>query len=274
MQKRGLGQTNIEVSQIGLGTVKFGRNQGVKYPHSFALPSMAALDELLGIASDLGINLIDTAPAYGESETRLGSLLKNKRHQWIISTKVGEQFIHDHDSGMNGGKSFFNFTPQHIKNSIDESLKRLATDYLDIVLVHSNGDDVHLIENEKVFATLAAIKQAGKIRAFGMSTKTIEGGLQTIALADVVMVAYNPWYRDEHEVIAYAHQQQKGILIKKAFASGHLSNVLQNALNPINHVNPYADALQFILAEPGVTSIIIGTINGKHLRENARFVAS
>lgn len=268
MQKRCLGQTNIEVSRIGLGTVKFGRNQGVKFPEHYELPSMAALDELLGNAFDLGINLIDTAPAYGESETRLGSLLKNKREKWIISTKVGEEFINNING--DGGESFFNFTPLHIKKSIDESLKRLATDYLDIVLVHSNGDDVHLIENENVFATLAAIKQEGKIRAFGMSTKTITGGLQTIALADVVMVTYNPLYRDEHEVIAYAHQQQKGVLIKKAFASGHLAD----AVNPADSANPYAQALQLILAEPGVTSVIIGTINAKHLQENVRFLTS
>lgn len=258
MQKRRLGQTNLEVSVVGLGTVKFGRNQGVKYPQTFALPSMSSLDELLGKATDLGINLLDTAPAYGESESRLGQLLKNKRKHWILSTKVGEQFIQ--------GESVFDFTPEAIKNSIDTSLKRLATDYLDIVLVHSNGDDINLIANEQVFATLSSLKEQGKIRAFGMSTKTIGGGLATVDLADLAMVTYNPFYHDEREVIAYAHQHQKGILIKKAFASGHLQKERQA------DENPYKAALQYILAEPGVSSIIIGTINTQHLQENLSFL--
>lgn len=255
MQKRRLGQTNIDVSVIGLGTVKFGRNQGVKYPQSFTLPTLDELERLLTSAGQLGINLIDTAPAYGESEIRLGQLLKNKRENWIISTKVGEQFI--------DGQSYFNFTREHINQSIDESLKRLATDYLDIVLVHSHGDDLKLITEENVFTTLALLKQQGKIRAFGMSTKTLAGGLATIDLADLAMITYNPLYRDEHEVIAYAHQKQKGILIKKVFASGHLPQEL-------NCANPYTYALKFALKEEGVSSVIVGTINREHLAASAK----
>jgi aryl-alcohol dehydrogenase-like predicted oxidoreductase len=134
----------------------------------------------------------------------------------------------------------------------------LKTDYLDIVLVHSNGEDQHLIEQDQVFATLAALKQQGKLRAFGMSTKTISGGLLTIDQADVAMVSFHPNYIDEGPVIAYAKQQQKGIFIKKALASGHLPGASLSA----------QDALRFTLKQPGVTSIIIGTINPQHLREN------
>src|SRR3990167_7608998 len=92
LQKRSLGQTGIEVSVIGLGTVKFGRNQGVKYPVSFQLPSDQELEVLVNTAFDLGMNLLDTAPAYGMSEERLGKLLQSKRPDWVISTKVGEEF--------------------------------------------------------------------------------------------------------------------------------------------------------------------------------------
>ena len=79
MEKRQLGQTGIEMSVLGLGTVKFGRNEGVKYPESFDIPDDAALADLLSIAKDLGINTLDTAPAYGTSEERLGGLLKGQR---------------------------------------------------------------------------------------------------------------------------------------------------------------------------------------------------
>lgn len=247
LHKRLIGQTGIEVSPIGLGTVKFGRNQGVRYPLPFEIPSDAVLHSLLSTAASLGINLIDTAPAYGESEARLGKLLKPHRDNWVISTKVGEAFI--------DGQSYFDFSPHAVRSSIEQSLKHLATDYLDIVLVHSNGDDEHIIETENVFETLAALKQAGLIRAFGMSTKTVAGGLLTVDHADLVMVTHNPNYTEERDVITYANQHQKGIFIKKALQSGHISTSV-------------ADNLQFIFKEPGISSVIIGTINEAHLREN------
>ena len=252
MQRRRLGQTEIEVSVLGLGTVKFGRVEGVKYPLAFNIPTDEEAANLLALAKDLGINLLDTAPAYGTSEERLGALLKGMRHEWVISTKVGESFVN--------GESQFDFSQDAITQSVDRSLKRLQTDYLDVVLVHSNGEDVKLINESGVFETLALLKQAGKIRAYGMSTKTVEGGLLTIAKSDVAMVTYHPAYQDEHDVIMKAYQENKGIFIKKALASGHL----QQFQSP----DPVRESLQFILAEPGVTSVIIGTINPTHLREN------
>ena len=252
LQKRRLGQHDIEVSVLGLGTVKFGRDQGVKYPAPFTIPSDQALASLLDCAIDCGINLLDTAPAYGMSEERLGVLLAHKRKQFIIATKVGETFV--------DGQSNFDFSKEAIESSVDRSLKRLKTDYCDIVLVHSNGDDERLIDEEEVFETLKYLKTQGKIRCFGMSTKTVAGGLKTVDLADVVMVTFNPLYQDERAVIQYAQQKNKGVLIKKAFVSGHLDQIADK--NPIQH------ALQFILAESGVSSIVIGTINPKHLQDN------
>lgn len=246
MQKRRLGKTDLWVSPIGLGTVKLGRDVGVKYPHAFNLPSDEVITRLLSIAMDSGINLLDTAPAYGSSEARLGKLLKGKRQDWVIVTKAGEEFIE--------GKSYFDFSPAHLVKSIERSLLRLQTDYIDMVLVHSDGNDKEIIEVFEVFQTLNKLKDAGKIRSFGMSTKTLAGGLLTIDQADAAMVTYHPGYTDEQAVLTYANQQQKGILIKKALASGHQPLV--------------TEALQFIFQEPGVTSVIIGTINPLHLQQN------
>jgi aryl-alcohol dehydrogenase-like predicted oxidoreductase len=247
LQKRRLGQTDIDVSVIGLGTVKFGRNQGVKYPQAFELPTDGEIADLIAVAKELGINLLDTAPAYGSSEERLGKVLRGCREGWVISTKVGEEFIN--------GESRYDFSADAIAKSVERSLQRLYTDYLDIVLVHSNGDDEKIIRENDVFTVLDELKQAGKIRAFGFSGKTITGGKLAIDRADVAMVSLNPQYIEEREVIAYAKEKQKGILIKKAFASGHL---------------PAAESLRFILAEPGVTSVIIGTLNAEHLKENCQ----
>jgi aryl-alcohol dehydrogenase-like predicted oxidoreductase len=250
LQKRRLGQTDIEVSTLGLGTVKFGRNQGVKYPHAFVLPSDSDIADLLAVAKELGINLVDTAPAYGISEERLGKALRGQRDHWVITTKAGEEFVE--------GESHFDFSKEAITNSVERSLQRLYTDYLDVVLVHSNGDDERIIHDNDVFTVLDQLKDAGKIRAYGFSGKTITGGKLAVDLSDVAMVSYNSQYTDEREVIHYAQQKQKGILIKKAFASGHL---------------PAADSLRFALAEPGVTSVIVGTLNAEHLKENVSTIS-
>jgi len=250
-----LGNSSLQVSRVGLGTVKFGRNQGVKYPASFQLPSDDEIQKLLSCAQELGINLLDTAPAYGLSEERLGKLL-GAREDWIICTKVGEEFVN--------GQSHFDFTEDGMRRSVERSLKRLHTDYLDIVLIHSNGEDVKLIEEFAVFETLAALKKAGLIRAFGMSTKTVAGGMLAVEQSDVVMVTYNPVEIEERPVIAYAQQKNKGVLIKKALASGHVDKISAH--------DPVGEAMRFIFAESGVSSVIVGTLNPAHLRENVRKV--
>ena len=251
-----LGNHDIVVSAVGLGTVKFGRNQQVNYPHAFELPRDKAIIELLACARDLGVNLLDTAPAYGQSEERLGALLKGQRQQWVISSKVGEEF--------NDGVSHFDFSAASVRKSVERSLKRLRTDYLDIVLVHSNGEDEKIIQEYAIFSVLNDLRDAGMIRAFGMSTKTVKGGLLAVDHADVVMVMHNPIYTEEQSVIAYAHQCGKSVFIKKALASGHLQK--------IEGADPVAAAMQFIFQEPGVTSVIVGTLNPEHLRHNVSCV--
>ncbi|MCE3237668.1 MAG: yhdN [Gammaproteobacteria bacterium] len=250
IKKTLLGTTEIVVSRIGLGTVKFGRNTKINYPEAFSLPSDDTILALLNCAQELGVNLLDTAPAYGTSEERLGKLIKNQRHDWVLCSKVGEEFI--------DGESSFCFSAEHTRKSIERSLQRLKTDYLDIVLVHSNGDDKNIIEESSIFSVLAEMKKTGLLRAFGMSTKTIEGGLLAIDHADIVMVTYNPIQKEEQPVIAYAHQKNKGVLIKKAFASGHLQKIAGD--------DPVQVAMDFIFREPGVTSVITGTLNQMHLK--------
>lgn len=247
---RPLGNTGLTVSALGLGTVKIGRNQGVKYPQQFRIPDDDAVRNLFALARELGINLVDTAPAYGNSEERLGKLLP-QRNDWVIVTKVGEEF--------ENGESFFDFSPAHTRRSIERSLRRLNTDYLDVVLVHSDGNDLAIVERHGTLAALAQMKQEGLIRAFGLSGKTVEGGLSALRQSDVAMVTANLHYHDEQPVIDYAAAHDKGILIKKAFASGHVCEEGEDAVQA---------SLDHIFALRGVTSIIAGTINAQHLKEN------
>ncbi len=246
---RPLGSTGIEVSPLGLGTVKIGRDQQVKYPTGFTIPDDQAVVELFELAQELGINTLDTAPAYGNSEERLGQLLPN-RHDWVIVGKVGEIF--------ENGESSFDFSAEHTRMSVERSLKRLRRDVLDVVLVHSHGDDMAIIDNEAVCDTLQELKHEGKIKAVGMSTKTVEGGTWCVENMDVVMATYNPVYTDELPVLERAAELGKGVVIKKGLQSGHAESIEQ--------------ALAFVFAQRAVHSAIVGTINPKHLRDNVAAV--
>ncbi len=259
LAKRRLGTTGIEVSCLGLGTVKIGRNQEVKYPNGFSLPSDEEVSALFAQAKELGINLLDTAPAYGSSEQRIGRLLCD-RDDWVICSKVGEEFT--------GGKSFFDFTAKHTRRSVERSLRDIRTDYLDIVLIHSDGRDRRILESSDCPATLLRMQEEGLIRAIGMSTKTVDGGMKALEMLDLAMVTYNSSMQDEVEVIDHALFLEKGILVKKALNSGHDStgdNVDKDSTN-----ESFARRnLRFALGREGVSSVIVGTINPKHLAENA-----
>ena len=197
---RALGSTGIEVSPLGLGTVKIGRNQQVKYPRGFDIPDDARVSELLNLAWELGINFIDTAPAYGASEQRLGQLLPH-RDDWVIMTKVGEIF--------ENGRSRFDFSAAHTRKSVETSLRKLQRETVDIVLVHSDGDDMDIINNSAALDTLASMQREGLLRAYGMSTKTVEGGLWIVENTDVVMATYNLETDAELPVIEGRRDQER-----------------------------------------------------------------
>ena len=250
MDKVELGHTGLKISRLGLGTVKFGRNEGVKYPEDFELPDEDFLAELLTLAQSLGINMLDTAPAYGQSEERLGRLLKGQRDQWVIIGKAGEEF--------ENGVSSHNFTPDHFKYSLDRSLKRLNTDYLDALLVHSDGNDMDILNNNALIRTLHDFKDQDLVRAIGASTKTVDGGIKTLELMDIAMATYNPDYEDEKPVLDYAAKHGKAVILKKLLSSGHNTDI--------------ETAMRFAFAHPGTSAVIIGTINPEHLRQNVEAI--
>jgi len=249
--QRQLGSTDIKVSVLGLGTVKLGRDQEVKYPSGFTIPNDNEVRDLLSLSKELGINFIDTAPAYGNSEERLGKLLPNNK-DWVIVTKVGEAF--------ENGQSSFDFTAKTTRESVQRSLKRLNRDYLDIVLVHSDGNDMDIIKNQGVLPELEELKQQGLVRSYGMSTKTIEGGIWVVENCDVVMATCN--LSDAHDlpVIARAAELNKGVIIKKGLQSGHADKSAGGS--------GIEEAFKYVFSQNGVSSMIVGTINPAHLRDN------
>ncbi len=248
---RKLGRTGLQVSALGLGTVKLGRDRAVKYPRPFQIPDDAAAAALLHRALGLGINLLDTAPAYGTAEERLGRLLASGRDRWVIGTKAGEEF----DAAT--GESRYDFSPGAISASLDRSLQRLRTDRVEIVLLHSDGRDAWIIEESGALGALEAAKARGKVRAIGISTKTPLGAHAAIHTGrfDVVMLTLNPRERDDLPALHAAHARGIGVLIKKPLAGGHASA---------------AESLRFVLGEPGVSAAIVGTIDPAHLEANVK----
>ena len=254
---RPLGALGLQVSPLGLGTVKLGRDQGVKYPNGFTIPDDETARMLLRQARELGINLIDTAPAYGQSEERLGPLLRGERDQWVIVSKVGEEF--------EGGQSRFDFSAEHTVRSVERSLRRLETDRIELVLVHSDGNDLHILEQTAVYESLARLKQDGKILGFGFSGKTVAGGVKALEQGDCAMVTYNLNEQAERAVVDYAAARGKAILVKKALASGHAC---------LTGVDPVRASFELLFDRPGVTSAIVGTINPLHLAHNVAIAAA
>ncbi len=246
------------IGKIGLGTVKFGRNQGLKFQEGFALPDGKAVADLLNRARDLGVTLLDTAPAYGDSEAKIGEAIQGQRDHWVICTKVGEYF--------EDGNSHFDFSAGTTEASLARSLKNLKCGHLDMVLVHSTGEDTHVARNTPVLDVLTRWRDRGDIGAIGMSTKTVEDTIALLPDLDAVMVTLNPSHTAEIPVIEAAHAQGKLVLVKKALRSG--------ALAAAGGRDPVGDAIRFSANQPGVTSVIVGTLNADHLEQAVEAVRS
>lgn len=245
MHDRVLGRSGIRVSPLGFGAFKIGRNQGIKYPAGYEIPDESTVTRLLNVVLDLGITYIDTAPAYGLSEERIGRAIGHRRSEFVLSTKVGETFA--------DGKSTFDFSAKGVRNSVARSLERLQTDVLDAVYIHSDGDDLKILHETETVATLQELKANGAIRLVGMSGKSVEGARQSMDWADVLMVEYHLNDRSHESIIDEAAEKGIGIVIKKGLAAGHL---------------PADQALQFLLSNARISSVVVGGLNVAHLRAN------
>jgi aryl-alcohol dehydrogenase (NADP+) len=149
MEFRRLGDSGLEVSVICLGTMMFGERTDA-----------ATARRIIGSAFDAGVNFIDTADAYakGASEAIVGEGVAANRRQWIVATKVGNVMTNKpHDGGL---------SRRWIAQACDDSLRRLATDYIDIYYLHRDDPDTPL---EETVAAIGDLIRAGKIRYFGVS---------------------------------------------------------------------------------------------------------
>lgn len=281
MEKRTFGNTGKVVSEIGLGAWQLGGSgkNGDEMTEREGI-------EIVNRALVLGCNFYDTAPNYGlgKSERILGKALKGKREQVIISSKFGH-----HANGE------INFDSTKIAKSVDESLSRLQTNYLDCVLLH-NPPFEYLNGESRQFEELEKLKQAGKIGAYGASVDSSEEMFEVINKTDsqVIEVMFNIFHQDPAKAFQAAHENGIGLIIKVPLDSGWLSgkynaqssfddirsrwtpDIIQRRTNMLEETKKYVNpnqslvksALQFILAYKGVSTVIPGAKSIQQLEEN------
>ncbi|WP_405410695.1 aldo/keto reductase [Maribacter sp. Asnod1-A12] len=290
MKKRILGRTGLNVSEIGLGTWAFGNN---------VYGGVAEKDGVATIHAgiDMGINLFDTAPQYGTdkqdgvAEIVLGKALKGKRDKVFISSKFGRN-----PCIKNGASQFYK---SRIIDSVDESLKRLQTDYIDVLFFHSpfSSDEI----NDDVWEGVEHVKKQGKVRFMGHSVSMFN---QTENMArqwanenkiDVVQVVLSLMNRESQKLIDELHESNIGVFARECLANGFLSGAFkkdtifkEGTLNArysreqlaerIEQVNAFKfliqndihnmpeAALRWVLDQNGVTTTLSGAKNIHELK--------
>lgn len=255
MDLRTLGTTGLHVAPIGFGAFKIGRNEKIKYAEGYELPSDDEVDALLARLLDAGINLIDTAPAYGTSEEQIGRFLKasGRRDDIVLATKVGEQF--------HNGVSHYAFDRQSIEDSLDASLRRLQTDHLDLVCVHSDGRDEAILQESDVLEVLTERQARGDVAHIGFSGKTLAGHrlcLNSHPTVAVLMIELSPLEHEQRPLLREAGERGVGILVKKGLAAGRA---------------PAEEAIPWILDHPEVASLLIGSLSAEHMTHNLRLAS-
>lgn len=209
MNYRQLGSTGIKVSEIGFGAWQLGNARDWE-----GMDDKQAI-RLVHEALDQGCNFFDTAPNYGggNSETLLGKALSGRRSDTVINSKFG----HHPDNTLN-------FDSQKIRSSVEDSLRRLKTDYLDSILLHNPPFDI-LTGSTGHFEVLESLKQEGKIRAYGAS---VDSGREMDELiqntgSQVIEVMFNIFHQEPRQAFKKAAEKNVGLIVKVPLDSGWLS---------------------------------------------------
>jgi aryl-alcohol dehydrogenase-like predicted oxidoreductase len=274
---RALGHTGLMVSEIALGTVELGLDYGIPAPGAYGQPEPSDAMRLIVVAADSGINLFDTAPNYGTSETLLGDALK-ERPECLIATKVSIPV--DIDGHMRRGQEFETF----VYASLDKSRRQLHRDTLDIVQIHNAT--VEALESDEWRNVMAKTKQQGAVRVWGASVYTEEEALAAIrsGLCQLIQVPYNLLDQQmSARVFPMAEQAGVAIMVRSVFLKGVLTEKAQSlpvSLSPLKkaaeHVREHLEdswksvsrmALRFCVSTPGVATVLVGLRTQTELQE-------
>jgi len=214
MKYRILGSTSLQVSVVGVGTWQLGGEWGKTFTQD-------EVNTMFDTARQTGINLIDTAECYGDhtAETFVGNAVRSDRAKWIIATKFGHKF-HSHLNRTD------ECSPVQVAVQLEDSLKALRTDYVDLLQYHSVRDEDY--DNDQLTALLENLVKIGKVRHLGVSIGSNDNIHQTDNAGkhhvQVVQVVYNRLDRTpEKRVFASCLRHNLGVLARVPLASGYLS---------------------------------------------------
>jgi aryl-alcohol dehydrogenase-like predicted oxidoreductase len=216
MQYRTLGSTGLNVSVIGLGTWQFGGEWGQVY-------SQDEVDAVFDAARECGINLLDTAECYGDhlSEQHCGKAIEKDRERWVVATKFGHKF-EDNFARSEPRR------PEDVQKQLEDSLKALRTDVIDLYQYHSFGSDQFF--DDDVLAVLHEAKDAGKIRHIGNSVRNKEDQREQVDASqqrgiEAIQLVYNRLQRmpEDNGTLDACRRQNLGVLARVPLASGYLS---------------------------------------------------
>jgi aryl-alcohol dehydrogenase-like predicted oxidoreductase len=271
---------------LALGTVELGLDYGIAAPGEFGRPTESEAIRVVHAALDAGINLIDTARAYGESEALLGRALRGRREQVVLATKVRTQL--DDGSSPSGDE-----LRRTMEQSLETSLKLLRTDHLDIWQIH-HVDPGLLARRDVVAEVFGAARRSGKVRAVGGSTYGAELPLAAIEseLFDMLQVTYSVLdQRLADRVFSLAAERGVGVLVRSILLKGALTSrgdYLPNHLEALRirsrqfrnlvaesclQASPVQVAIAFGLAHAQIHSVLVGVRSEWELQEALGAVA-
>ncbi len=277
--KRALGQTGTDVTILGFGAMEL---RGA--PRGPAIADDKA-GQVLHAVLDGGINLIDTSVDYGRSEELIGRYLRDRRDEYFLASKCGcplevpadatPPYAHD-------------YRPANVRADVEQSLRRLNTDRLDLVQVHMSPSRAQL-ETDETVATLQSLRDEGKVRFIGMS-----GILPHLAdhiamgVFEVFQIPYSAVQREHEDLISAAAAAGAGTLIRGGVARGGPAQDKRWRQGPIGlaegeglsrwqsaglddlmeGMSQLEFTLRFTLSHPGLSTTIVGTSSVDHLRGN------
>lgn len=260
------GATGLEVTRIALGGYPFGGVNKARGWDPFTPDGRAAAIRTIHAALDAGINIIDTAPSYGagNSESIIGEATQGRRDQFVLASKVG-----------------YHATPQEVVASVEESLKRLRTDVIDIIQFHGGSyfpDDVRRILDEGLLDALAGLRDKGKVRFLGFTTEEPFCALPLIASGrfDAMQVRYNLIHQGAaFHAFPAAGEADMGISVMRPFTSGVLQRLAQYIAPAWNDAHDlYETSLKFVLADSRVHVANLGMRWPEEVQKNVALAES
>jgi aryl-alcohol dehydrogenase-like predicted oxidoreductase len=238
VKRRRLERTDLVVSEISLGTVELGLPYGIPEAGRLIQPDASAAARLLNKALDIGINFIDTARLYGTAEEIIGRSLAGRRAEYFLASKV-PNFADDNLTG--------DILRERIFASVEESMRLLQTEVIDVMMIHSAPVDVVL--RGEVMEVLVEVKRKGHVRWLGASVYGEQAALAAIADGryDCLQIAYNLLdRRPEKQILARAHEAGVGIIARSVLLKGaltHRYHYLPESLVELRHAVEQAMAL-------------------------------